>query len=155
MIEEMELKAATEVSLYPGAVDTLQKLRSRSLKIGLVTNNGRKGTALTLSRFGLEDLFDIVVTRDDCVDMKPDAEPIVKVLEGLNLKATEVVLVGDGIIDILAAKAAGVQSIAVPTGPVATDELLKAEPDYVLGSVNDLLTLIDLLNASDRPNTAS
>jgi HAD superfamily hydrolase (TIGR01509 family) len=150
MIEETELKAATEVTIYPGAVDTLQKLRSQSMKIGLVTNNGRKGTDLTLSRFGLTGLFDIVVTRDDCVDMKPDPEPVLKVLEGLNLKASEVVMVGDGVIDILGARAAGVQSVAVATGPIPADQLVEAQPDYLLGSVNDLPTLIESLNAADH-----
>jgi HAD superfamily hydrolase (TIGR01509 family) len=155
MIEETELKAATEVTIYPGAVDTLQKLRSRSMKIGLVTNNGRKGTDLTLSRFGLTGLFDIVVTRDDCVDMKPDPEPVLKVLEGLNLKASEVVMVGDGVIDILGARAAGVQSVAVATGPIPADQLVEAQPDYLLGSVNDLPTLIESLNAADHSDVPS
>jgi pyrophosphatase PpaX len=147
MIEEMELKAATEVTLYPGAVDTLQKLRSLSVKIGLVTNNGRRGTELTLSRHKLKDLFDVVVTRDDCIDMKPDAEPVLKVLKELGVKPGEAILIGDGAMDILAARAAGVQSVAVATGPFTADRLLEAEPDYLLGSVNDLPTLIESLNA--------
>jgi HAD superfamily hydrolase (TIGR01509 family) len=146
MIEEMELRSAREVTLYPGAVDTLRKLRSLSIKIGLVTNNGRKGTELTLSRHKLKDLFDVVITRDDCIDMKPDAEPVLKVLKELGVKPSEAILIGDGAMDILAAKAAGVQSVAVATGPFTTDRLLEAEPDYLLGSVNDLPTLIESLN---------
>jgi pyrophosphatase PpaX len=149
MIEEMELKAATKVVLYPGAVDTLGKLRSHSIKIGLVTNNGRKGTELTLSRYRLENLFDAVVTRDDCDNMKPAAEPVLKVLTELNVTPSETILIGDGVMDIMAARAAGIQSVAVATGPFAADRLLQAEPDYLLGSINDLPTLIDLLNATE------
>jgi HAD superfamily hydrolase (TIGR01509 family) len=148
MIEEIELRAATEVTLYPGAIDTLQKLRNNSMKIGLVTNNGRKGTELTLSRYRLENLFDAVATRDDCDNMKPAAEPVLKVLTELNVASSEAVLIGDGVMDIMAAKAAGIRSVAVATGPFKSDLLLKAEPDYVLGSINDLPTLIELLNAA-------
>jgi HAD superfamily hydrolase (TIGR01509 family) len=148
-LEEMELKAATDVTLYPGVMETLQKLRSDSIKIGLVTNNGRKGTALTLSRYRLENLFDAIVTRDDCDDMKPAAEPVLKVLIALNVKPSEAILIGDGIMDVVAAKAAGVLSIAVATGPFASDHLLEAEPDYLLGSINDLPTLIDSLNTTE------
>ena len=148
-LEEMELKAATDVTLYPGVMETLQKLRSNSLKIGLVTNNGRKGTELTLSRYRLENLFDAVVTRDDCDDMKPAAEPVLKVLTALNVTPSEAILIGDGVMDIVAARAAGVPSIAVATGPFMSDHLLEAEPDYLLGSINDLPTLIDLLNATE------
>lgn len=148
MIEEMELRAATEVALYPGAVDTLRKLRSHSIKVGLVTNNGRKGTELTLSRYRLNSLFDAVVTRDDCDNMKPAAEPVTKVLAALKVAPNEAVLIGDGVMDIRAARAAGVRSVAVATGPFKSDLLLRAEPDYLLGSINDLPTLIDLLNAT-------
>ena len=148
-LEEMELKAATDVTLYPGVMETLQKLRSNSIKIGLVTNNGRKGTELTLFRYGLKNLFDAVVTRDDCDDMKPAAEPVLKVLTALNVTPGEAILIGDGVMDIMAARAAGVPSIAVATGPFTGDHLLEAEPDYLLGSINDLPTLIDSLNATE------
>jgi HAD superfamily hydrolase (TIGR01509 family) len=151
MIEEMELKAATQVTLYPGAVDTLRKLRRHSIKIGLVTNNGRKGTELTLSRYRLNSLFNAVVTRDDCDNMKPAAEPVMKVLAALKVAPNEAVLIGDGVMDIKAARAAGVRSVAVATGPFKSDLLLRAEPDYLLGSINDLPTLIDLLNATKGP----
>lgn len=152
-LEEMELKAATEVTLYPSAVDTLRKLRGHSVKIGLVTNNGRKGTELTLSRHRLENLFDAVVTRDDCDNLKPAAEPVLRVLTALNVTSSEAILIGDGVMDIMAARAAGIQSVAVVTGPFTTDRLLQAEPDYLIGSINDLPTLIDLLNAAERTNT--
>lgn len=146
LLEEMELKAAKDVVLYPGAVDTLRKLRGNSMKIGLVTNNGRRGTDLTLSRSGLLELFDAVVTRDDCDDMKPAAEPILRVLSKLGVVTDEAILIGDGVMDIMAAKAAGVRSVAVATGPFKSGLLLKAEPDYALGSINDLPTLVELLN---------
>jgi HAD superfamily hydrolase (TIGR01509 family) len=151
MIEETELKAAVDVTLYPGAVDTLRKLRNQSVMIGLVTNNSRKGTDLTLSRHRLHNLFDAVVTRDDCEDMKPAAEPVLKVLEKLMVTPGEAVLVGDGVMDVMAAKAAGLPSVAVATGPFKSDLLLKAEPDYLLGSINDLPALITSLNATMEP----
>ena len=64
LLEEMELKAAQEVTLYPGVLDTLRKLRNRTTKIGIVTNNGRAGTTLTLKRYNLEGFFDSPVRPD-------------------------------------------------------------------------------------------
>ena len=145
--EEMEAKAAQDVSLYPGAVDTLRKLKSQSIKLGLVTNNGRAGTYATLKRHHIEQLFDSVVTRDDCEEMKPDSAPIKKVLDELHVEASDAILVGDGVMDIMAAKAAGLVSVAVATGPFPSERLLQAEPDYFLGSINDVPTLIAKLNS--------
>lgn len=143
LLEEMELRAAQEVTLYPGAVQTLQELRSRSIKIGIVTNNGRAGTELTLKRFNLKSYFDAIVTRDDSEKVKPDPDPILMALGEMNATPHEAIVVGDGVMDILAAKAAGVASVAVATGPFTSERLLQVEPDYLLGSVNDLPTLID------------
>ena len=143
--KEMELKAAEDVSIYPGAEKTLQELRARHLKIGLVTNNSRAGTELTLKRHHLEPFFDAVVTRDDCEEMKPASAPIKKILAQLGVSTEAAILVGDGVMDIMAAKAAGLLSVAVCTGPFPIERILKAEPDYLLASVNELPMLVELL----------
>lgn len=148
ILEDMEVEAARSVVLYPGAVETIRKLRSRGLKIGLVTNNGRAGTEMTLNRYQLASMFEAIVTRDDCEDMKPEATPVRQILEKLNASSKEAILVGDGVIDIIAARAAGLPAVAVATGPFTSDRLLQAEPDYLLGSVNDLPSLIERLDNS-------
>jgi HAD superfamily hydrolase (TIGR01549 family) len=145
--EEMELKAADDVVLYPGAADTLRELRSKSLKLGLVTNNSRAGTDLTLKRLSLEAIFDAVVTRDDCEEMKPASAPILKILTELGVPPEAAVLVGDGVLDIQAAKAARVRSVAVTTGPFPIERILNAQPDYLLSSINELPLLIEKLEA--------
>lgn len=145
--EEMELEAAREVVLLPGAASTLRELKSKPLKLGLVTNNSRAGTDLTLRRLNLQSLFDAIVTRDDCDEMKPASAPVLKILAELGVPPECAILVGDGALDVLAAKAAGVRSVAVTTGPFPVERILKAEPDYLLGSVNDLPMLIERLDA--------
>jgi HAD superfamily hydrolase (TIGR01509 family) len=150
LLEEMEVSAANQVSLYPGAVETLRKLRARGFKIGLVTNNGRVGTEITLRRCELTGFFDAVVTRDDCEEMKPDPGPVRKLLAEIAVPLDEAILVGDGVIDIIAAREAGLPSVAVATGPFPTDRLVQAEPDYLLGSINDLPMLIEKLDAKER-----
>jgi phosphoglycolate phosphatase len=153
VLEEMEVNAANNVTLYPGAIETLQKLRARGLRIGLVTNNGRVGTAITMKRLGLARFFDAVVTRDDCEEMKPDGAPVHKLLAELEVPSEEAILVGDGVIDIIAARAVGIPSVAVATGPFPSGRLIEAEPDYLLGSINDLPLLIQLLDATDLRRT--
>lgn len=148
ILEEMELEGAKEATLYPGAYQTLQNLRQRSLKLGIATNNGRAGTDLTLRRINLESFFNAVVTRDDCENMKPDGEPIKKVLEKMDAHRDESILVGDGVMDIMAAKAVALPSAAVATGPFTNERLLGVEPDYLLGSINDLPSLIEKLESS-------
>jgi pyrophosphatase PpaX len=77
--------------------------------------------------------------------MKPDGAPVRKILTKMNIRPQEAILVGDGVIDIMAARAVGLPSVAVATGPFSSDRLIQAEPDYLLGSVNDLPLLIEQL----------
>jgi HAD superfamily hydrolase (TIGR01509 family) len=149
LLEEMELEGANEATLYSGAVETLQKVRSRGVKIGLVTNNGRAGTDLTLNRLELQSFFDVVVTRDDCEEMKPSAEPVRKALAEMRVQIQNAILVGDGVMDVLAARATGLLSVAVATGPFSNERLVRVEPDYFLGSINDLPLLIDSLETKN------
>ena len=147
LLEEMELKSAKNVALYPGARETLLSIRRRPVKIGIVTNNGHAGTDLTFKRLKLQGIFDAIVTRDDCEDMKPSPNPVRKIMADLDVKPEEGILVGDGVMDIMAAKAAGLSSVAVTTGPFNSARLIEAEPDYLLGSINDLPALLDLLES--------
>ena len=79
--------------------------------------------------------------------MKPAAAPILKILTELGVPPEAAILVGDGVVDISAARAAGVRSVAVTTGPFPIERILNAQPDYLLTSVNDLPTLVEELNA--------
>jgi pyrophosphatase PpaX len=82
--------------------------------------------------------------------MKPDAGPVRKLLTEMNVPPEEAIFVGDGVIDIMAARAAGLRSVAVATGPFPSDRLIQAEPDYLLGSVNDLPLLIEQLEVTGQ-----
>jgi HAD superfamily hydrolase (TIGR01509 family) len=144
--EEMEIKAAADVLLYPGVLRTLDELRSKSLKLGLVTNNSRAGTDLTLRRLNLRSFFDSVITRDDCEEMKPASAPILKTLAELGVSPDASILVGDGLVDVMAARAAGIRSAAVTSGYSSAARILQAQPDYVLGSINDLPALVEKLD---------
>ena len=143
LLEGMEVKAAQEAAFHPGVLDTLQELRHRGLLLGLVTNNSRRGTDISLERLGLNGFFQAVVTRDDCNEMKPDPGSLKQALKGLNVRADEAIFVGDSVNDIIAAKAAGLSSVAVSTGSISMEQLISYEPDYILGSLNDLPKLVE------------
>ena len=153
-LEAIEIKAAREVTLHPNIEEILRELRDRGIRLGLVTNNGRSGANLTLDRFKLKAFFDTIVTRDDCQEMKPAPAPVIMVLARLNAQAEDSILVGDGVMDMIAAKAAGLRSVAVATGPSGMQHLLQAEPDYVIASISDLPELVNLLEFGSGQNAS-
>jgi phosphoglycolate phosphatase-like HAD superfamily hydrolase len=53
-----------------------------------------------------------------------------------------VAMVGDSTSDVLAARRAGVMSVAVPTGCTSEARLRRAHPTYIYASLDELLTLV-------------
>lgn len=146
MVEEIEAGAAEQVQLMPGAREALDELKQMKKKIVVVTNNGRRGTDRTLDRLDLGGVFDVVVTRDDADLLKPDPEIVLKALSVARVNADDAILVGDSIIDIKAAKAASVRSVAVPTGPFPVARLLQEEPDFIVSSFLEVPGLVRRLD---------
>jgi beta-phosphoglucomutase-like phosphatase (HAD superfamily) len=73
----------------------------------------RRSTLRFLTHHHLDDLFDVVITRDDVRRLKPHPEPIFKAAETLGLSSEQCVMVGDTLADIRSARAATARASAV------------------------------------------
>ncbi len=93
--------------------------------LGIVTTKTGKYSRVLMEHFGLMDKFSVLIGREDVVEPKPNAEPILKALERLNAENEEVWMVGDTTMDLLAAKNAGVNAIGVLDGYGTREELAK------------------------------
>ncbi|MEJ5305662.1 MAG: HAD family hydrolase [Ignavibacteria bacterium] len=122
--------------LYPGIVDILEELKKRKILISIFTGKGRKTTEITLEILGIKDFFDLIVTGDDVINHKPSPEGIFKFLETYNLNKNEVLMVGDSLADIIAAKEAGIDIASVVWDSYAREEVIKLNPIY-FETVND------------------
>jgi len=110
---------------YAGVVDGLVRMRSLGLGLGCVTNKAGRFTQELLDRTGLARFMACVVSGDALERKKPDPLPVVHACELLGAHPREVVLIGDSLNDVLAARAAGCAVWCVPYGynegrPVAT-----------------------------------
>jgi phosphoglycolate phosphatase-like HAD superfamily hydrolase len=114
-----ERRALAEASLEPGAREAVVGARGAGFGTALWTNNARGVTLAALARCGLDDGFDLVVTRDDMRELKPDPDGwrVIAAHFG-DLPAVAgaadrlVFMVGDSWVDGVAATAAGVPFIA-------------------------------------------
>ncbi len=134
-----EEEAAGSAPLVPGAADLLTYAKGRGLKTALVTNNSLATAKRVIERFGFE--FDVIVTRDDGF-WKPYPEPIFHVLVMMQLTPHQAVLIGDGDMDIAAAKRAGVFCIRL----LRYGKGLRAEEaDIDVHSLREVIELLDNL----------
>jgi len=138
IIESYEVEASNRTSLIEGAYEALNFVRSIGFKCGLITLNSRRSTEMVLDKFNLKRFFDVVVTRDDVRNFKPHVEHLAKAISLMQLNPTEVIVVGDSIIDIIPALALNAFPVAVKTGVRSEDELRAAGAKIVLNSVAEL-----------------
>ncbi len=99
---------------YPGVPETLEKL-SRYRK-AIVSNKAESITRKILDALGWAGHFDMVVGADTIVERKPAPGPILHVLLTLAMQQEEAVMVGDSDIDIEAARAASIRTVATTYG---------------------------------------
>lgn len=129
----------------PGVEDALQRLRSAGTKVALTTGFSRQIADLILGQLGWgtegeEDLLlDAVVCGDEVSAGRPAPDLIFAVMEKTGVTDPEsVISVGDTVVDVESAKAAGVTSAGVLTGHLTGADFETAGADLVLGSVADL-----------------
>lgn len=126
--------------LYPGVKELLTHFTDK--KKSIVTNRRRQSALLTLRALGIGHLFEYVIGGDDLMCSKPDSCPLDKVIEESTASRDRTLMVGDMDIDILAGKAAGIATCAVTYGIGEKSVILKARPDFVIGSISELKKII-------------
>jgi len=109
--------------------------------LGLLTGNIRLGAELKLRRFGLWDIFQFGGFADDNEDRDHIAAAAFergrRVL-GNNLRAEEVVVVGDTPFDIRCGKFIGAKVLAVATGGATLNELEKHKPEWAVEDLTQI-----------------
>lgn len=141
----------TQVTLHPQAPETLLALRERGFKMAVVTNSRRAAVQPVLSRWGLEPLFDAVLTIEDVSYGKPDPEMIHRALNKLNISPSHACIIGDSKSDVIAGKRAGIKTIAFSPEDnwqyQALEALRFTQPSHVVHSFAELWEVLALNNA--------
>ena len=107
-----------DMVIEPGLKNLLGKLKPR---VGLAVATNRSNTIEeVLEQNGLSRFFDIVVSSLDVENPKPHPESIHKILDFFDIGPDQAVYVGDSVIDLDTAKAAGVCFIAYGNGSLET-----------------------------------
>jgi len=132
----------TSCRLLPQVENTLKTLKSKQIKIGLLTATPSKSLRAVAEKFSLDDYFDIILAKGDAKN-KPDPEGLEKIITEFGIEKDECLYVGDSPIDILTGKAAGIKTIAVTTGLATIQQLKEAKPDDIIPNLDKLLTYVN------------
>ncbi len=121
--------------IHAGVPELLAYLKGEGLLLAVFTGKGRNTALISLGLFGVKAYFDMVVTGSDVVNHKPSGEGIRNVMKTFQLRPEEVLMVGDSVADVKAARDAGVKVAAVLWDSYAKEQVLGMGVDYAFNSV--------------------
>ncbi len=130
------------VTAYPGMQDLLSRLKSKGVKLGVLSNKPDNMTREIVSRL-YGDLPGAVHGQLPNVPVKPDPAAVLALAKELGVYPGEVLYIGDSGVDMDTAKNAGMDSCGVLWGFRTREELLEHGAKYLAGTAGDIEILID------------
>ncbi|MEP3437695.1 MAG: HAD family hydrolase [Hoeflea sp.] len=122
---------------YPGLMAALDRIEAAGMTLAVCTNKTETLAIRLLDALELTGRFAAITGGDTFAVRKPHGDHILGTIARAGGSASNAVMIGDSVNDILAAQNAGVPAIAVPFGysdkPVAS-----FKPDLVLDHFDDL-----------------
>ena len=141
-------RSMPEARVMPGSQEVFRKAAAAGFKILIVTGSGQKNLIERVQRD-----YEGYITRDRMVTAfevkrgKPYPDPYLKGLQIAGVPASEAVVVENAPLGIRAAVAAGIDTIAVNTGPLEDEILLAGKPVLLLHSMQELADNLENLFA--------
>jgi len=135
----------SSVTLYPDAEKVLPLLKTKGLKMGVITNGLQSDVDKILPSVNLQNFFGVVVVIDTLRKMKPDSEVFLYALEKLNSATSDTIFIGDETdADYTGAQGAGLTAYLIDREGRVHDESLNK-----LSSLEDLFKL-KILNSDSH-----
>lgn len=141
-VEKADEVMADLTFVYDYVPKTVDHLRGRGLRLGIVSTKYRYRIVDVLGREGLLEPFEVIVGGEDVSEFKPDPESLNLALGKLAISPEAVLYVGDSVVDAEAAMRAGVPFAAVLSGSTPRDAFSEYEARMILGSVRDLTSIL-------------
>ena len=149
---EYELQWHPHTVLEPDAVETLQELRERGLKIGVLSNTiwSRRRHEEIFARDGVLGLIDGAVYTSEVPWTKPHPEAFLAAMKAVGVtEPARCLFVGDRLFDdVWGAQNVGMRAAHIPHSAIPTNQIGHTEgtPDATIHRLIELVPLIDTWN---------
>jgi HAD superfamily hydrolase (TIGR01509 family) len=134
-----------------GVVTMLEKAQQRGLKLAVASSSPSEWVNTHLTRLGLIDTFDAILTASDVMNIKPHPELYLRAAQELKIHPSEAIALEDSPNGITAARSAGMYCLAVVNS--LTRYLDTSHASLAVESLADI-SLEDLLDKANQPTQA-
>lgn len=123
--------------LFEGVVQTMDAFRAEGYYLAVATGKARRGLDRVLKAHGWTDYFDATRAADETAG-KPHPLMLEQILAHCGVSAREALMVGDASFDLMMARNAGMDSVAVSYGAQSAQALQAYEPRLTIDRFSQL-----------------
>jgi phosphoglycolate phosphatase len=129
--------------LIKGVSIVLNYFKNKQVKLFIATNKPSSATHPILKHLQITHYFDQVLTPTSIHGKELNKTEMVKIiLETNKLHTDRAVIVGDHTDDIIAGKKNDIKTVAFLGGYSKSDSLTKANPDFIIGEMEELVKIL-------------
>jgi len=132
------------IKLFAGVSETLERLRKKGILMAIVTSRDSSSLNVILENNGIADYFEACITINDGLKSKPAPDMAIALLNRMNAKADETLVVGDTTFDILMGNNANCHTCAVSYGNHSSMKLKEAAPEFIIDHFEDIIKILPL-----------
>ena len=130
---------AQGITVFPGAIETLARLREQGIRLGLVTNGARVEQRAKIERFELAPYFDHILIEGELGYGKPDERVYRAAMAALRTEPTQTWFVGDNLEwDVAAPQRLGLYTVWVDVARVGLPANAPAQPQRIVHALSEL-----------------
>ena len=129
---------------YEGIPALLQALKAQGNTLAVASNKYQAATEKIVAQL-FPDTFDVVLGERDGVARKPHPQIVYDILLDRSEKS-ETLYIGDSLVDAETAQAAGVKLILCTWGFCTEEQLMTANPDYMVHHPAEILPIIEQID---------
>ena len=126
---------------YPGIQAALDDLKTRGIRLGVVTNKPAEAARGMVEQIFGKDYFDVVIGATDDLPKKPDPTTVRMALKALGCSAKEAMYFGDSDVDMITGRNAGIETIGVSWGFRSFGELFAQHPAAIIDDPSHIPSL--------------
>ena len=128
--------------LYSDVKSVLLSLKENGYKIAIVTTKYHYRIEQILNKYQYKELVDVIVGAEDVKIEKPSPEGLLQAIKELEIEKSDVIYVGDSLVDAKTAENAQVAFVAVLTGTTTKTEFQNYHNLCVCRDIKDVFNYI-------------
>ncbi|KPZ01182.1 HAD-IA family hydrolase [Pseudomonas syringae] len=128
--------------LFDGVVESMQAFREDGYRLAVATGKARRGLDRVLKANGWQDYFDATRAADETAS-KPDPLMLNEIMAHCEVAPQRSLMIGDASFDLLMARNAGMDSVAVGYGAQPLESLRQFEPRLAIEHFSELRTWLN------------